>query len=619
MKLIFYIVIVLIVAAAAAANVLLIKRAARTTAEYELILETAEKVKSEMAYCHGRLDKTFDQLETPRSKYYARQFDTTFERCLAEYSELENEIEGIRPARALGARMKEAVWGMLGTNFSFLYTVRHCADSTLYSLGAPLEMSCYRNAYVEFGEDIKEYEDEYLDILESMVNASQYEMMFAAAAKKKEDAGGERGGRLNVGIILIDALRADALQSCGADEPVMPFLDGMAREGVVYTDAVSPSSTTITSVTSMFSGVDPYEANSMGARQWLSELSLVPAFRAAGYHTSAFSANSLITPRTEFDRGFDTFISRYWPPASVIFNDFRFHWRTRRHARPFFFYVHIVDPHDPYFAPDTVDTLAAEGRPAGFIADPNDIRAQFIKKGMDPLEHLEPGNADYLKKIYLEEAQYADRAIEQFVGLMRDYGMLDNTLLAVVADHGEEFLEHGDVKHSRQLYRELVHVPLVLWGALPAGLAPGTVVDTPHSTLELFPSLLAAAGSDPPEHAAQRAVLFSGTESAQPVITATRNGLGFVDKTTSGRELAALRKGRYKIIVDFVSGTHRLFDLDADPLERNDLSAAQPQRAQAMKDELEAIKKYSLMKNKKRNEAPSEELEEMLKSIGYLK
>ncbi len=615
MKSKFVIVSLLVIAVVVACNFILIVRGGRTSEEYELMLETSDRMNAQLGECQNMLLKTFEKLEGDDSRYYAAQYKKIYDSCHDIYSGIEAEIAGMEPLRELSAELKDVLWQSLATNVSFSDTVAHCAYSILYSKGTPLEMSCYENALAELFGDMRKTEARYKDISTKMIEASRYDCIFAANNKQKKRARNS-GSALNVGIILIDALRADMLRVNGAETTVMPFLDQLAREGVAYTDATSPSSTTITSVTSIFSGTDPYEANSMGSRQWNSDLSLVREFSRAGRHTAAFTANSLITPRTEFDKGFDSFYARYWPSANIIYNEFRFHWYRHRSEKPFFFYVHIIDPHDPYFSPDSVEKLATEGRPAGFIVDPNDIRARYISKGIDPLDHLKPGNIAYLRELYAQEARYADRWVKNIVDLMREYGMLDNTLLVITADHGEEFLEHGDIKHSRQLYQELVHVPLVVWGKLPEKLSPGTIIGAPHSTLEIFPSLLAAAGIDVPERVAGRVGLFA---PGAPVITATKNGLDLDDKSISGHELAALRNGNYKIIVDFDTGKFRLYNLVRDPMEKNDLSGIEPEKAAAMKKELIGVRRESLKKNMKRGDAPSEEIKGMLKSLGYLK
>ncbi|MEW5945665.1 MAG: sulfatase, partial [bacterium] len=398
-----------------------------------------------------------------------------------------------------------------------------------------------------------------------------------------------------------------------------PFLDRLADEGAVYENVWSPGAATYLSVPSLFTGLDPYESNSFNLSEWNSGMSLVPRFEAAGYYTAGFSANSLVGPLDNFDAGFRFFRVRFWPPADVMFNELKTHflysWKNRF---PFFLYVHLIDPHDPYFAPDAIADLSRRGRPPGFAADPRDTRHKYVLEGLNPADYLPPGNAGYMRTLYDEEVRYADGWLERTFNMMKDAGALDGTLVVVTADHGEMFLEHGDLMHGTQLYEETVRVPLILWGSLPPGLKPGTRVAEPHSLMELLPSILDWQGIEAPGAAAKRATLFPGQPPPPPPFVAT-TGLPF-DAYGEDHELICIRDGDFKLILDVTAGERRLFNLSDDPGERRDLSEEMPPAADRLAELALAQRDASRRANAVRDDAkPSPTLIRRLKALGYVK
>ena len=422
----------------------------------------------------------------------------------------------------------------------------------------------------------------------------------------------EMSKRPNIVIILVDALRADAVG------PDTPFLQRLSQRGVTFENAQAPAVVTHVSVASLFSGLDPFEANALGEKNWDHKRSLVHEFRKAGYQTIGISANTLISGENKYNAGFDTFITRFWPPGVVMVNELRSLINADGvHRRPFFLYVHLIDPHDPYASPDSIQALSSKPRPDGMIPDPNVIRKEYIEKGLDPLEELPEGNAEYLRSLYDQEAVYADKWTQKFHELLEMRGMLDNTLFIVTADHGEQFLEHGEVKHTRQLFEELIHVPLIMAGPLPPGLKPGAHVTQPHSLMELLPSILAWQGVELSGMQKSRTTLFAEKLRA-PILSVTR-GCSF-DMDSLDSLLISLRQGDYKLIHDVSRDESRLFNLKKDPGEKNDLSAEKPDLTRRMRrralDEMDA----SLKRNKmsKKSKGPSKQLRKQLKSLQYI-
>jgi arylsulfatase A-like enzyme len=234
-----------------------------------------------------------------------------------------------------------------------------------------------------------------------------------------------------------------------------------------------------------------------------------------------------------------------------------------------FFYFHFLDPHDPYQAPERVGfytgppmtrrldlhRLAGEKRlrnrfkASGFLGKPTPAR-------------LTIDELNFLQAEYDEEIRFLDRHVAQVVEAFEAQGMLDDTLIAVTSDHGEEFMDHGLLKHGFQLYDELVHVPLVLhW---PKGLEPGRR-DTLASGVDLPTTLLSAAGIDVPAQFQGFDLLGEGRRGA-PVPLRTH----FVNQRQHG-----FRTLRHKWIRDYGGAQTELYDVVADPEERTPIRDAE--------------------------------------------
>lgn len=529
---------------------------------------------------------------------------------------LEGRADSLQTDTPQTAAMRSLLIRYIGLQISMELTLRSCYESYLFAQGAAMENSCYTTAMELVAQDLAKHNTDIAALRTKLENKGwlQKALMKRARNKPNKPAAPQRPGII---VVLLDAARADALGAYGSKTGATPFMDRLAREGVVFENIQAPSAVTHISVASLLSGADPYEANAEAFSQWNSGLSLVKNFHDAGFFTIGFSANSIISSENRFETGFDYFRDRYWPPASVMVNEVRSHIAAHGLPRPFFLYLHLVDPHDPYFSPDTVPDLARNGRPAGMIPDPNKIRADYEEKGLDARTLLPPESLEYLKTLYTREIRYTDRWLQHLFSILDNSGYLDNTLVIIIADHGEQFLEHGGVKHTRMLYQELVHAPLIMWGALPPGLKAGTRVPEPHSIMELLPSLLAWQGAPPKGSAGRRTTLFSGKEPGEPLVSVTW-GYRFGDPAMDA-ELIALRRGNMKFIIDAAHDEFRLFDLAADPGEYNDLSQAMPEQAAAFRKQALDLRQKSRAAAARLGApgGPSESLKKQLKTLNY--
>ena len=272
-----------------------------------------------------------------------------------------------------------------------------------------------------------------------------------------------RRPRPNIVIFLADTLRADHLGLYGHPCGTSPRLDEFAREAVTFDQAWSVSSWTGPAVASLFTGLGPeaHGVHGLDIRLVDSVLTLAESLSAGGYRTAAFVGNELLDPGRGFAQGFETWNGRtplavYGArPQSVV--DHALRWLDSN-TEPFFLYVHTLDPHGPYDpAPEHRILFAVHDHP-----------------GDDPLPRMRGQRAAYEGEIH-----EADAAFGAFVDSLRTRGLLDRSLVAFTADHGEEFDDHGRRGHGHTLYPELVRVPLVL--RLPGGAWPRSAWWPPSS------------------------------------------------------------------------------------------------------------------------------------------
>jgi arylsulfatase A-like enzyme len=373
----------------------------------------------------------------------------------------------------------------------------------------------------------------------------------------------------SVVVIVVDTLRADALESHGAPPGSAPALQALAQRGTVFENALAAAPWTGPAVAALLTGRYPDEVGVRNLRDALPAgvPTLAQRFQRAGYATAAVVSNALAGPTYGHGKGYDfVHAERYKegpgePPTfradAVV--DAALPWLAARlddPERPFFLYLHTCDPHEPYLPVEPFRTRFAGGFEA--LDDAWILAQSYVQ------ERLERSKLEALRALYRGEVAAADAALARLLARLPA-----DTLVAVTSDHGEEFLEHDALLHGHTLFQELLHVPWLLAG-------PGVPVRrelAPVSQVDLAPTLLELAGLafDAREFSGKSlAPLLRGTDAA-----AGERALHAVLEDGQRRTLA-VRRGKWKLIHGVSRGTTRLFDLERDPQERTDLSADHP-------------------------------------------
>lgn len=307
----------------------------------------------------------------------------------------------------------------------------------------------------------------------------------------------------NLVLITIDTLRADHLDAYGYARATAPSLTAFAADGVLFENAIAAAPATQLAVASLMTGLwptshaDPSRRRPQGAPYLRSGFTtLAERFAAAGYGTAGFVANLAVRASEGYAQGFVTWdetAARHGTAERVL--EPALAWLATARA-PYFLWVHFMDPHHPYdaaaLAPweDPADLHAAALRLEwrSMTTDAQTKRMLAVRGERD----LDAATRAVLIDRYDAEIRHADAALGELLAALARSGVTRaNTWIAVAADHGEEFLDHGRLTHGHSLFDELLHVPLVVRGpSTPAGLRVAEQV----SMVDLAATLLDAAG-----------------------------------------------------------------------------------------------------------------------------
>jgi arylsulfatase A-like enzyme/Tfp pilus assembly protein PilF len=377
----------------------------------------------------------------------------------------------------------------------------------------------------------------------------------------------------NIILITLDTTRADRMGFLGSDRGLTPNLDAMAKHAAVFTRAYSQVPLTTASHATILTGTYPQfnHVNDFGF-PLAADLPYLPdILHQQGYRTAAFVGSIVLDPAgglaPGFDRGFDVYDADFHnrQPSESRYEslerragDVVAHaqeWLKHRHSksRPFFLWVHVYDPHDPYDAPKPYKSR---------VSDPYD-----------------------------GEIAYSDAMLGKLFGALQSAGLYGGCLIAVMADHGEAFGEHGERSHGIFLYDETIHVPLVI--KLPGNGAAAThqPIDARVGLVDVAPTILQAAGMRVPEQI-QGTSLLSLIRPAKPGAPAIDRLVysenDYPNRAFQWSSLRALRSGKYLYIE---APKRELYDQNSDPRAVQNIAKSSSAIADTLNSQLETFRK----------------------------
>ncbi len=446
----------------------------------------------------------------------------------------------------------------------------------------------------------------------------------------------------NIVLVVIDTLRADHLSCYGYSRPTTPRIDALAARGTLFEDASATAAYTRASTASILTGVYPSVHGAVAHADAISPRvpTLAEKLRVAGYRTAGIIRNGNVRPRFGFGRGFESYVlpdDRFWALREEAGEGEVTRWRDvddrllaapavrylEDAESPFFLYLHLADPHDPYTPPP-------DFRP--FVDGPlTEVTARFYEQAQK--QPGQPAVLDQIRQgllpsdeatrrqvvaLYDSEIAHSDRQLGVVLDALADNGLEENTVVVVTSDHGEELWDHGGLNHGHSHFRELLRVPLVAAGP---GIEAQRLAQ-PVSLVDLMPTLLGLAGLVPGADLPGRSLLSAlggrGVGGEAPIYA---EGLLRLVNDVDPVFFRSVQRGRLKLILDFQRQRKLLFDLGSDPGETTDLLDQRTGAGRQLLEELLAVHGDNLDSPYLAPVAPVDVPEDVaaeLRALGYL-
>jgi arylsulfatase A-like enzyme len=438
----------------------------------------------------------------------------------------------------------------------------------------------------------------------------------------------------NIILIVVDSLRFDHVGPQNGSSSLTPNLDALSAEAIVFEQAISQGPSTRVAMSALMSST--YASLYGGQKRLPPNRPVIQAMlKNVGYTTAGITSNLYLSQPFGWNRGFDYYddcrpenvyhrkiwlrgfnqvakligMPLGWPrslPVELVFeNASRF---LQDAQQPFFLWIHLMDVHWPY----TIQRFSWNAEWRRKREADRTLRPRLVSR---PPQISQEEHKTLLAE-YREAVQYTDKHIGSYAQKLKKDGLLKDSWLVIIADHGEEFLEHGQYFHHPTLHEELVHVPLIIRPPDNSSVKRGYRYASQVRSIDLVPTFLDIAQASPlPD-----AQLFG--ESLLPILRGESNEDRPALIESPENQTLALRYDGWKYIWHIKTDQRLLFNLAEDPGEQNNLSAANPSGASAMHEQLEKHLQMVREANQSTDgyEEPEidQEIIERLKDLGYV-
>lgn len=414
----------------------------------------------------------------------------------------------------------------------------------------------------------------------------------------------------NVILISLDTLRADHLGAWGYERSTSPRLDQLAEKSVVFRRAVAQGSSTIPSHASLFTSQYATAVLSPFGGMLGGSMTLAEILSKEGFATWGFVDGGNVRAHFGFDQGFDHYEDDRVGIEKLVRRAKR--WIVKHPTDRFFLFLHTYDIHTPYKAPPAY---------VKHFGDP-DYRGRFHPntKYFRAVERSGKGLTDreYAEVVARYDAGilYTDERVGGFLDWLDEEGLLEDSLVVITSDHGEEFLEHGRLGHKQVYLDPNLRVPLVFYRP---NAAPRVVEDTVELT-DVVPTILDLLKLSAPENAVGRSLVpyLEGGGLPSRVAYAEKGG-------GAGEETVI--SDRYQLILNRKTSDVSLFDLASDPEAKHDIAAAHPDVAARLAAELDRRSRRATLTHQlnaeigrvwKRPKPMRDKVRKELEALGYL-
>lgn len=430
----------------------------------------------------------------------------------------------------------------------------------------------------------------YIGLLGIWILSGSCNNCFAELSKDRE--------KFDIILISIDCLRPDHLGCYGYEKDTSPNIDNLAKEGIIFSKAISTSSWTLPAQISLFTSKYPLTHGVIGDGLSLgeSDITLAEILKRNGFITAAFVGAPYMASDFGFNQGFDIYDDHtiyhesedasHQDVTSPRLNEAVLNWLGENYHLNFFLFIHYWDTHYEYIPP--------------------------------------PPYKENFENPYDGEIRFIDEHIGMLTKKLKEMGIFDNSLIILTADHGDEFMEHSDMGHRHSLYQEVIHIPFIL--KLPSAQSSNILnnrIDDYVSIIDIMPTIIDVSGIALPkklEGLSLCPLIYGKSGISRPEIYAE------LFYSRIGIHQVSVIEERFKLIY-YLDHPEReeLFDLVRDPGEKDNLLKHESGEFRAVEERLfekiePRIKKaWGLLKQTTvRPEEYKKELRERLKSLGYI-
>jgi arylsulfatase A-like enzyme len=422
----------------------------------------------------------------------------------------------------------------------------------------------------------------------------------------------------NLIIVLVDTLRSDHLHYHGYHRDTSPRIDALARDSQVFLNHYSTASRTGPAVASLFTGlhvrshgvINPlthFDAKGVLAEK---QTTLAEILSSNGYDCFGFVSNYNASARFGFAQGFETYEYVRSTKAADL-NREAFDLLGTEIRQPFFLYLHYMDPHSPYFAPGEYRSLYVDPEYRGPITGSHGQLDEIVAGRLE----VDSSDVAHMEAIYDQEIRYFDDEFGRLLGFLDDQDLRENTILVFVADHGEEFLDHGSVLHGYTLYEEQLRVPFFVHD--PRRRQPREIeAITRH--VDVLPTLLdlLAIEYDGAHQGRSLISLLDGDPGDEAEAEVFAEASLMAVKTIRMRSL--LSDG-WKLIETLIPVQRvELYNIGEDGTELRDLAGEEPQVVAELRERMEELIRSYPAAGPEVVRLSEEEIEK-LRALGYVK
>ncbi len=488
--------------------------------------------------------------------------------------------------------------------------------------------------------------------------------------KKYVDSEIKKEPTVNCVFILIDALRADHLSCYGYDRKTTPYIDKLAHEGVIFTNAFSNAGWTKPTTITIFSSLHAISHNTYNIAAIIpNNITILPEIlKQKGYSTAIFSANNLVSPIFGFNKGTDYFyayqpsifrqftlgfIINYFAARYTIIqkpyfllkkieqltlyrkvldisaegiNNAFINWLDHLDGKCFFAFLHYMDVHAPYTLNSPYDKMFVSSGLSNKLKNIEANKTLETKTIESIFNHLpENMNLEEKKEYIISQYDGSIRLMDNYVGKLvkelQKRNILDKTLFIITADHGDEFYEHGEWGHGwhRYPYEELIHIPLIL--RYPQKLPQGKVIDELVSQIDFMPTILDISGIPIKNNKEIQGLSLLNIINEKDERFRNRFILSETYLTPNNNFIRTIRNQESKLIVCKTDYNLELFlyDLINDPEEKINIVNKNLQQRTLLLQQLENyVNKLPRYGSSAKKAMIDEETKQRLKALGYI-